>query len=65
MNDGVIIANGTDVPVEDADPIANFYATVSRMQSDGTAFFPAQSMTRRRRCGPRRWTPPMPRSRKM
>ena len=46
LKDGVVIANGTDVPVEDADPIANFYASVTRIQNDGSAFFPGQSMTR-------------------
>ena len=46
MNDGVVIANGTDVPVEDADPIANFHASVGRIQLDGTAFYPGQNMTR-------------------
>jgi predicted amidohydrolase YtcJ len=46
LNDGVVIANGTDVPVEDADPIANFYASITRMQNDGSAFFADQKMTR-------------------
>jgi len=43
---GAIVTNGTDVPVEDADPIASFYASVTRVMSDGTAFFPEQVMTR-------------------
>jgi predicted amidohydrolase YtcJ len=43
---GAIVGNGTDVPVEDADPIASFYASVTRIMSDGTAFFPEQVMTR-------------------
>ncbi len=47
LNAGVIVNNGTDVPVEDADPIANFYSTVTRKSKDGTAFYPAQSMTRK------------------
>jgi predicted amidohydrolase YtcJ len=46
LDAGVIVNNGTDVPVEDADPIANFYSTVTRKTKDGTAFYPAQSMTR-------------------
>jgi len=46
LDAGVIVNNGTDVPVEDADPIANFYSTVTRKGKDGTAFYPAQSMTR-------------------
>jgi predicted amidohydrolase YtcJ len=43
---GAMVTNGTDVPVEDADPIASFYASVTRIMSDGTAFFPEQVMTR-------------------
>jgi len=46
LNEGVVIANGTDVPVENADPIANFYASVTRIQNDGSAFFADQRMTR-------------------
>ncbi len=43
---GVVVNNGTDVPVEDEDPIANFYASVTRKLKDGTEFYPAQKMTR-------------------
>src|SRR5678815_4123644 len=43
---GVLVNNGTDVPVEDEDPIANFYASVTRKLKDGTEFYPAQKMTR-------------------
>ncbi|HUF28418.1 MAG TPA: amidohydrolase [Gemmatimonadaceae bacterium] len=43
---GVVIANGTDVPVENADPIASYYASVSRRLEDGSVFFPGQRMTR-------------------
>jgi predicted amidohydrolase YtcJ len=46
MNAGVILCNGTDVPVEDVDPIANFYASVTRKLDDGSAFYPKQKMTR-------------------
>ncbi|HUR34963.1 MAG TPA: amidohydrolase [Vicinamibacterales bacterium] len=46
MKSGAIIANGTDAPVEDIDPIASFYASVSRRTKDGTLFFPEQRMTR-------------------
>ena len=46
LDSGAKIANGTDVPVEAIDPIACFYATVTRRLSDGTAFFPEQAMTR-------------------
>jgi len=43
---GVVVNNGTDVPVEDEDPIANFYASVTRKLKDGSEFYPAQKMTR-------------------
>ena len=43
---GVVINNGTDVPVEDVDPVANFYSTVTRKMKDGNAFYPAQKMSR-------------------
>ncbi|MGH9337635.1 MAG: amidohydrolase, partial [Vicinamibacteria bacterium] len=46
IESGAVVTNGTDVPVEDADPIASYYASVTRMMSDGTAFFPEQVMTR-------------------
>lgn len=46
MKTGAVICNGTDVPVEDIDPIACFYATVTRKTKDGTLFFPEQKMTR-------------------
>jgi len=46
MDAGSIIANGTDVPVEAIDPMANFYAAVTRKLKDGTAFFPDQRMSR-------------------
>jgi predicted amidohydrolase YtcJ len=46
MKTGAVICNGTDVPVEDVDPIACFYATVSRRLRDGTVFYPDQRMSR-------------------
>ena len=46
MDAGVLVNNGTDVPVEDADPIANFFASVTRQLKDGSRFFPEQKMTR-------------------
>jgi predicted amidohydrolase YtcJ len=46
LDAGVLVNNGTDVPVEDADPIANFYATVTRKLKDGSAFYPQQSLSR-------------------
>jgi predicted amidohydrolase YtcJ len=46
MNSGAIVTNGTDAPVEDIDPIASYYATVTRRTKDGSVFFPDQSMSR-------------------
>jgi predicted amidohydrolase YtcJ len=43
---GVTIVNGTDAPVEDVDPIAGFYASVTRLMNDGEPFYPDQRMTR-------------------
>ncbi|HTR77390.1 MAG TPA: amidohydrolase [Gemmatimonadaceae bacterium] len=46
MSTGAIIANGTDVPVEDEDPIPNYACSVTRRLADGTLFYPEQKMTR-------------------
>jgi predicted amidohydrolase YtcJ len=46
MKSGATIANGTDAPVEDVDPIANFYASVSRRLKDGKVFYADQRMGR-------------------
>jgi predicted amidohydrolase YtcJ len=46
MDAGAVIPNGTDVPVEPIDPMACFYAAVTRKLKDGTTFFPDQRMTR-------------------
>jgi len=47
LDAGAIIANGTDAPVEDVDPIESFYASVTRKRADtGMEFFPEQAMTR-------------------
>lgn len=47
LDQGVRIASGTDTPIEDVDPIKNFYASVTRKRVDtGNAFFPEQRMTR-------------------
>ena len=46
MKSGAVVSNGTDAPVEDMDPIANYYATVSRKTKDGKVFFPDQRMSR-------------------
>jgi predicted amidohydrolase YtcJ len=46
MQSGAIIANGTDVPVERIDPMANFYAAVTRRTRDGSVFYGDQKMSR-------------------
>jgi predicted amidohydrolase YtcJ len=49
LESGVRIVNGTDVPVEPINPIANFYASVSRKTLAGTpedGYEPNQKMTR-------------------
>ncbi|HLK22002.1 MAG TPA: amidohydrolase family protein, partial [Bryobacteraceae bacterium] len=46
MKSGAVVTNGTDTPVEDVDPIACFYASVSRKLKDGSVFFPDQRMSR-------------------
>jgi predicted amidohydrolase YtcJ len=46
MKGGAVVSNGTDAPVEDLDPIPNYYATVTRKTKDGKAFYPDQRMSR-------------------
>jgi predicted amidohydrolase YtcJ len=46
MKSDATIANGTDAPVEDVDPIPNYYASVTRRLKDGRVFYPDQRMTR-------------------
>ncbi len=46
MDLGVLVTNGTDCPVEDIDPIASFYASVTRKCWDGSIFYPDEKMTR-------------------
>ena len=47
LDAGVLVANGTDAPVEDVSPIESFYASVTRRRADtGQVFFPEQCMTR-------------------
>ncbi len=43
---GAVVTNGTDVPVEDADPLASLHCSVTRALNDGSTFFPEQRMTR-------------------
>ena len=46
MKSGAIVTNGTDTPVEDVDPIACYYASVTRKLKDGSVFYPDQRMSR-------------------
>jgi predicted amidohydrolase YtcJ len=46
MKAGGMVTNGTDAPVEDVDPLASFYATVSRVMNNGEVFYPEQRMNR-------------------
>lgn len=46
LDSGAVIASGTDAPVEDVDPVANFHAAVTREMPDGEAFHPEQALTR-------------------
>ncbi len=46
MSSGAHVASGTDAPVEDVDPIPNFYAAVTRKTASGSEFFPGQKMGR-------------------
>ena len=46
IDSGATIANGTDSPVEDIDPLACFHASVTRKLPDGSRFYPEQCMTR-------------------
>lgn len=43
---GVMIANGTDAPVEDVSPLASFASSVHRIDRDGNVFYAGQRMTR-------------------
>ena len=46
MKSGATIANGTDAPVEDIDPIPSLHASVTRRVKDGSVFYPDQRMSR-------------------
>ncbi len=46
LDSGAVVTNGTDAPVEDVDPIPNFYAAVTRRMTNGKQFHPEQRMTR-------------------
>ena len=46
MKTGAVVSNGTDAPVEDVDPIRNYYAAVTRKAADGSVFYGDQKMSR-------------------
>ena len=46
MKSGAIVTDGTDAPVEDVDPIPNYYAAVTRRLSNGRVFYEDQKMSR-------------------
>jgi len=46
LDTGAIVTNGTDTPVERVNPIASFYASVTRRLPSGVEFFPEQKLTR-------------------
>jgi predicted amidohydrolase YtcJ len=47
LNTGAHLANGTDTPVEDVNPLPCLYASITRKRADtGFEFFPEQAMTR-------------------
>lgn len=47
LDAGAVVVNGTDAPVEDVDPLASIYASVTRKRNNPDMdFFPEQKMTR-------------------
>jgi predicted amidohydrolase YtcJ len=49
LDDGVRLANGSDFPVEPADPMLGFYASITRQDADGQppgGWMPGQRLTR-------------------
>lgn len=49
LQSGAVVINGSDVPVEPLDPLASFYASITRKTLDGypeEGFEPSQRMTR-------------------
>jgi len=46
LDSGAVVNNGTDTPVESVDPLPGFYASITRIMSNGEPFFPEQVMTR-------------------
>jgi predicted amidohydrolase YtcJ len=46
LKSGAVVANGTDAPVEEVDPLPGYYALVTRKEKNGEVFFGGQRMTR-------------------
>lgn len=46
LDSGAVVCNGTDAPVEPIDPLASYYASVTRRLPSEAEFFPGQAMTR-------------------
>jgi predicted amidohydrolase YtcJ len=46
IESGAMVLDGTDTPVEDTNPIPNFYCGVTRGEGNGRYFFPEQVKTR-------------------
>ena len=46
MESGITVINGTDPPVEDINPIENFYRSITREMENGELFFPEQRLSR-------------------
>ena len=42
---GAVVGNGTDAPVEAIDPMANFFALITRRMNNGKYFYPEQCLT--------------------
>jgi predicted amidohydrolase YtcJ len=47
LDDGVVVMNGTDAPVESVDPIASYYGSVTGRTVEGDVFNPQHLMTRK------------------
>jgi predicted amidohydrolase YtcJ len=48
LDAGAHLANGTDTPVEDVNPLPCLYASITRKRADtGFSFYPEQAMTRK------------------
>ncbi len=46
LNTKGVVTNGTDCPVEDVNPLANFYASITRKLKDGSVYYPEQKLSR-------------------